>query len=206
MTLTPLAVTVLGLLCERTMHPYEMYQLASARRGRIVKVRPGSLYHTVSRLEAGGLVRPVGIGRSGNRPERTMYDITDEGRTALVRQVSDMLAVPGREFPQFPLALAEAHNLDVHAVVHLLRERIAHLGHEIEDLEAASALGCSAETPRIFLLGNEYLTTVARAERDWLCALVNDISSGEMPWLTTEMVHATTTARRVDSGSTKDWR
>lgn len=28
MVLTPLAVTILGLLNERTMHPYEMYQLA----------------------------------------------------------------------------------------------------------------------------------------------------------------------------------
>ncbi len=30
-SLTPLGITVLGLLSERSMHPYEMYQLASVR-------------------------------------------------------------------------------------------------------------------------------------------------------------------------------
>ena len=51
-SLTPLGITVLGLLSERTMHPYEMYQLAAARRGdQLVKIKPGSLYHTVTRLE-----------------------------------------------------------------------------------------------------------------------------------------------------------
>ena len=48
-SLTPLGITVLGLLSERSMHPYEMYQLASVRRGdQLVKIKPGSLYHTVS--------------------------------------------------------------------------------------------------------------------------------------------------------------
>src|SRR5437868_2840544 len=42
MALTPLAITVLALLNERPMHPYEMHQLLLARRvDRVVKVRPG---------------------------------------------------------------------------------------------------------------------------------------------------------------------
>ena len=49
--LTPLAISVLALLNERPMHAYEMYQLLLSRHNnRIVKVRPGSLYHTVERL------------------------------------------------------------------------------------------------------------------------------------------------------------
>ncbi|WP_312034037.1 MULTISPECIES: PadR family transcriptional regulator [unclassified Rhodococcus (in: high G+C Gram-positive bacteria)] len=202
--LTPLGVTILGLLCERTMHPYEMYQLAAARRGRVVKIRPGSLYHTVSRLEGEGLVRTTGTDRAGNRPERTMYEITDTGREALVHRVSDMLATPAHEYPQFPLALAEAHNVDAHTVVDLLRDRLDHLRGEIGELETASALACSTETPRIFLLGNEFLLTVARAEHDWLSVLVTDIESGALPWLSPELLDRLTHSRRIPSGSAKD--
>lgn len=200
MVLTPLAVTILGLLNERTMHPYEMYQLADARRGRLVKIRPGSLYHTVNRLEAERLVRTTGTDRAGNRPERTMYAITDSGRDALGRRVSDMLAAPAREYPHFPLALAEAHNLESGAVVDLLRERLGRLDQEIDEL-VASADGNEAP-PRIFSLGNEYLLTVARAERDWLRALVSDIDSGTLSWL--EFLEGLTFARPDHSGSAKD--
>ncbi|AWK75711.1 transcriptional regulator [Rhodococcus oxybenzonivorans] len=200
MVLTPLAVTILGLLNERTMHPYEMYQLADTRRGRLVKIRPGSLYHTVNRLEAERLVRTTGTDRAGNRPERTMYEITDSGRDALGRRVSDMLAAPAREYPQFPLALAEAHNLESGAVVDLLRERLGRLDQEIDEL-VASADGNEAP-PRIFSLGNEYLLTVARAERDWLRALVSDIDSGTLSWL--EFLEGLTFARPDHSGSAKD--
>ncbi|BAS16724.1 transcriptional regulator protein [Arthrobacter sp. Hiyo8] len=44
--LTPLGVAALALLVEAPMHPYEMYQLLMARHeDRLVKVRPGTLYH-----------------------------------------------------------------------------------------------------------------------------------------------------------------
>ncbi|WP_245813715.1 PadR family transcriptional regulator [Rhodococcus marinonascens] len=204
MALTPLGVTILGLLCERTMHPYEMYQLATARRGCLVKIRPGSLYHTVGRLECDGLVRTTGTDRTGNRPERTMYEITETGRKALVDRVSDMLATLGNEFPQFPLALAEAHNVDAGTVVELLRERLVHLEQAISNLETTTAVAHSVETPRIFVLGDEYLLTLARAEHQWLSALVTEIDCGDLPWLTPELLDRLTNSRRPRSGSERD--
>lgn len=204
MTLTPLGVTVLGLLCERAMHPYEMCQLATARRARVVKIRPGSLYHTVSRLEGDGLVRAAGTDREGNRPERTMYEITDAGRKALVNRVSEMLATLGSDFPQFPLALAEAHNVDAATVVELLRERLGHLEKAIADLETVAAQADSAEVPRIFLLGDEYLLTLAGAERQWLSSLVKEIECGDLPWLTPELLDRLERSRRPRSGADKD--
>ena len=59
--LAPLGIATLALLTERPMHPYEMFQTMLARHDdRVVKVRPGSLYHTV------GPARP-GRARSGGR-------------------------------------------------------------------------------------------------------------------------------------------
>jgi DNA-binding PadR family transcriptional regulator len=96
--LTPLAVAALALLAERPMHPYEMYQtLITRSEDRLVKVRPGSLYHTVDRLTRQGFVEAVGTDRGGNRPERTTYNITESGQLALSERVAEMLATPVNE-------------------------------------------------------------------------------------------------------------
>ena len=95
--LTPLTLAALALLAERPMHPYEMYQLSMQRRDhRLVKIRPGTLYHAVRRLAESGLVAVVGTEREGNRPERTTYEITDAGRDQLESSVALMLAQVGR--------------------------------------------------------------------------------------------------------------
>nr|WP_277350828.1 PadR family transcriptional regulator [Rhodococcus sp. HNM0569] len=188
--MTPLGVTVLGLLVERPMHPYEMVQLATARRDHLVKVRPGSLYHTVTRLQGGGFVRECGTDRAGNRPERTVYEITEAGRTAFHERVADILAAPAREYLQFPLALAEAHNLDVDTVAGLLGERIAAREHELGALDDRLRAARDGGVPDLFTLGARYQQTLARAEVEWLRTLVVDIRAGAIPWLDSDEVIA----------------
>ena len=80
-TLTPLALVVLGLLRERPMHPYEMQQtIRDEHTDQVIKLRAGSLYHTVERLQTLELITAVETARAGRRPERTVYAITEEGR------------------------------------------------------------------------------------------------------------------------------
>src|SRR5271166_5675255 len=96
---TSLGISVLALLRERPMHGYEMFQTLVTRHGdRIQKIRPGSLYHVVYRLADEKLIRQTGTGRSGNRPERTTYELTDAGVDALTDRVRERLAHPVNEF------------------------------------------------------------------------------------------------------------
>src|SRR6185312_10681901 len=99
-----LGISALALLAERPMHPYEMYQLLIQRHeDRVVKVRPGSLYHKVHWLESRGLVRSTTTEREGNRPERTIYEITAAGRETLTLRVAEMLGGGVGCFFFFPL-------------------------------------------------------------------------------------------------------
>lgn len=187
--LTPLAITVLALLNERPMHPYEMHQLLLQRRvDRVVKVRPGSLYHAVARLEQAELIAVLGTERAGNRPERTTYTVTDSGRAALEARIAELLGAPVREYPQFPLALAEAHNLAAADVCRLLRARIAAVEADLDELDAVRAVHVAADRPRVFWFGLDYLRALAATELDWMAALVAEIESGELPWLTPELI------------------
>jgi DNA-binding PadR family transcriptional regulator len=80
--LTSLGISVLALLKARPMHGYEMFQtLVERHADRIVKVRPGSLYHVVDRLTEEKLIRRAGTARDGKRPERAVYEVTDAGVT-----------------------------------------------------------------------------------------------------------------------------
>ncbi|SEL87620.1 PadR family transcriptional regulator [Rhodococcus maanshanensis] len=183
--LTPLGITVLALLFERPMHPYEMYQLHVTRRDdRIVKIRPGSLYHTVERLERQELVAVVGTERAGNRPERTTYCVTDAGRAALTRWVGETLSTPKPEYPAFPLALAEAHNLDADSVCAAMAERIGLVEKDLAELDALRQVAVSKEIPRVFWFGFDYLRALAVTEVEWLRGLIDEIESGALPWHT----------------------
>src|ERR1035441_4557413 len=110
--LTSLGISVLALLKARSMHGYEMLQtLVERHADRIVKVRPGSLYHVVDRLTDEKLIRRAATDREGKRPERVIYEITDAGAEALAERVRELIARPVHEFPQFVVALAEIETL-----------------------------------------------------------------------------------------------
>ncbi len=179
----PLAVSALGLLHERPMHPYEMVQLLLARsEDRLVKVRPGSLYHAVDRLAADGLVRSVGTERAGNRPERTTYAITPEGVDAMQDWIRQSLATPAAEYPRFPLALGQAHNLPRGEVVRLLGRRLAALRGQDAELAAGEDLVRAKSLDERYWIDLSYTRALLAAEIDHLTRLVQRIQSGELSW------------------------
>ncbi|HEX3004054.1 MAG TPA: helix-turn-helix transcriptional regulator [Angustibacter sp.] len=181
--LTPLAVSVLALLAERAMHPYEMYQLLLDRHeDELVKVRPGSLYHTVERLDGLGHVRACGTERSGNRPERTTYEITSTGRAALRWRLLEMLNAPVNEYPEFPVALGEAHNLPADQVVNQLTDRLQALDGELDRLTDLIDQARVDGVPEAYWCAADYLRAVQRAERDWIATLVHRLEHKELAW------------------------
>lgn len=180
---TPLSISVLALLNERPMHPYEMYQLLLERHeDRIVKVRPGSLYHVVERLEDRGLVEATGTDRSGNRPERTTYAITKAGESSLVTWIDDSVREPVYEYPIFPLALSESHNLPKDRALAALRARIARLDELIAETDDLLAYAHDADVYEVYWFAADYLRTLQVAERDWLGTAVSRIESEDLPW------------------------
>lgn len=181
--LTPLAVAALALLAEGPTHPYEMYQtLLQRSEDRLVKVRPGSLYHTVDRLAKQNLVRATGTEREGNRPERTTYEITDEGTYALGERVAEIVATPVNEYPEFPLGLGEAHNLPVETVIALLRKRVGLLRADILVLDQAIQTIRAKRLPAKYWMDVRYLRATAEADIAALDDLIDDLDSGAISW------------------------
>ena len=182
-SLTPLGIAILGLLLERPMHPSEMFQTFIARsEDRIVKVRPGSLYHTVERLERDGLIRSTGTEREGNRPERTSYEITDAGHDRMLERITEMLADWKYEYPEFPLAIAEAHNLPADTVIRLLQKRVLALRAQLELVGRAVDQVEGKNLERKYWLEASYLRALLEAETAWVEGLITELKNGTIDW------------------------
>jgi DNA-binding PadR family transcriptional regulator len=183
--LTPLGVSVLALLRERPMHGYEMFQtLVTRREDRIVKVRPGSLYHVVYRLAQENLIRPTATGRDGNRPERTTFEITDAGLGALTDRVRELVATPVNEFPRFVAGLAEIHNLDRETAVAAVRSRVAALEADAAEISSVRDAGSA---PAMYLTALDYLLATTRSKLDWLREFADALESGRLGWQPSEV-------------------
>ncbi len=186
-TLTPLAMAVLRLLSTRPMHPYEMHQLVRDHgTDRVIKVRAGSLYHTVERLHRQELIEPVETGRDGRRPERTVYAITGTGRDEFVTNLRDLLRVPAEEFPLFAAALEMVSALPPATVRQLLEMRAVALEAQMAAYE--QALGTLAKTglERFHLIETEFGLATNRAELGFVRRIIADIDSGDLTWSSTD--------------------
>jgi DNA-binding PadR family transcriptional regulator len=166
------------------MHPYEMRQLMRERgHDRVIKLKGGSLYSTIDRLTAAGLIRPLETSRQGRRPERTVYALTDAGRDEHRRWMQDLLAVPLPEYPWFGAALAFLGAVPPDEVRDLLRRRATLLEAEIAaDERILAVTAAEFGLPRLFVVEGEYALAMRRAELAWVRQIIDDIGSGELAW------------------------
>ena len=188
---TPLALAVMNLLMERPMHPYEM-KLKMKERGhdQVIRLKGGSIYDTVERLEEGGFITSQAPSREGRRPERTVYEITDTGRDEITAWLREMLAQPVNDYPQFAAALAFFAALDKEEVIRLLQVRSAMLESQIAGTQKAwENWTTTMRIPRLFLVEAEYGIAMNQAELQWVRSLIAEIQNGTL-WITHEQMKA----------------
>jgi len=173
-----LALAVLGTVIQRPMHPYEMASVLRARgKGQDMKIKWGSLYTVVQNLERHGLLAAVESQRQGSRPERTIYQITEEGRAELVDWARELVSTPEPEPSRFKAGLSMLGVLPPDEVIDLLGQRLSLVRQDIDDRRSALA-NEGKEIPRLFLVEDEYELSMREAEASWVGALLDEITSG----------------------------
>ncbi|WP_405610896.1 PadR family transcriptional regulator [Streptomyces sp. NBC_00076] len=177
----PLALTVLTTLWQKPMHPYEIAQtMRQQGKDASTKINYGSLYTVVQNLQKHGFVEVTDVERQGNRPERTVYGITEAGREEMTEWLSDLVAVPVKEFPIFETALSLLGALPPDDVVRLLKERLDAL--EVQVAGGRGVLDKFRETlPRLFLVESEYQLHMAEAQAEWVRGLLEEIRTESLP-------------------------
>jgi DNA-binding PadR family transcriptional regulator len=177
-----LGLVVLVGLREEPMHAYRIHALIKARgKDRVVNVRGrASIYQAIDRLLRLGLIQVRESGRVDNRPERTVYEITEQGREALTRWLKEMLAETDNEFPEFLVGIANLTALTPEEVREQLATRAERLQAQVDELDAMFAQ--HGDVPRVFLLEEELRRATTKTELDWLRSVLDDLSSGRIAW------------------------
>jgi DNA-binding PadR family transcriptional regulator len=190
----PLALAVLALLFERPMHPYEMAATLKERhKEESIKLRYGSLYTVIDALVKRGDVVARATSREGNRPERTVYELTPSGLDELRDWMRDLLRHPAKEFTQFEAGLSLLPVLLPEEAVSLLRDRALHLSGKVWQMEGQLAelaqheIGAMTRQdlpgplarqkfPPLFVVESEFRLAMVRAELAFVNELVRRIT------------------------------
>jgi DNA-binding PadR family transcriptional regulator len=203
---SPLALTVLALLHFQPLHPYGIQRLIKQwGKDQVVNVgQRASLYRTIDRLLTTGLVTVRETGRDQQYPERTVYELTDAGRSTMRVWLNEMLGAPKQEFPQFPAALSFVLMLAPEEALDVLEQRAEALAQTLDAHDKSLAEESEVHgLPRVTMLEGEYLRAMTAAELDWIRGVTGDLRSGRLSWSLEELSgFAQSTAQQALTGRT----
>jgi DNA-binding PadR family transcriptional regulator len=184
---SPLALAVLSLLHAAPLHPYAMQRLLKEwGKDTVVNVgQRANLYKTIRRLLEGGLIAVRQTERDQQYPERTVYELTEPGSRATVEWLTEMLALPRSEFPQFPAALSFMMLLPPAEAAAVLAQRADALRGQLAATD--TTLQSMASLPRAVGMDDEYQRAMLAAELAWLDGVVADLESGALTWTKEEL-------------------
>ncbi|MFF2496477.1 helix-turn-helix transcriptional regulator [Agromyces sp. NPDC058064] len=131
-----LRLYLLALLEERPRHGYELIQALSDRFGGTYSPSAGTIYPRLSKLEEEGLVTKSSDGR------KTVYEITDAGRTELDARRHELDAIED-EVTDSVRRLAEGVRAEVNDAMRTLRAELASAAREAKR-SAGSATAAEA--------------------------------------------------------------
>lgn len=173
---------ILGLLMEKDRHPYEIRETIKQRNWNATfKLRDGSLYYAVDQLRADGLIEAAEVipvpGES--RPDKTVYRITEQGKSALMDLMVDQMK--HQAYPQHPMfaAMPFIKHAEPAKVVELAEKQLetceSRIGHLLDVLEIKK--GWLPAGSRMMIEG---VIRFSEAERDWLKDLIAQARSGRL--------------------------
>jgi DNA-binding PadR family transcriptional regulator len=172
-----LGLAVLAYLVEGPKHPYEVGRLLRAHDdARSIKFNPGSLYTVFGQLAKAGFVAELETVREGQRPERTVYALTDAGRTELYEWMRELVQAPKHEYPSFVAALSLITALPPKEVATLLARRAEALAGARDEIRARMDDALAGGLDPVFLVEEDYRLALLDAESAFVARFIEQIN------------------------------
>ncbi|MGH3396301.1 MAG: PadR family transcriptional regulator [Streptosporangiaceae bacterium] len=178
-----LALAVLSYLAQRPMHPYELGRtLREHGDDRSIKFNHGSLYMVIGQLARAGFIAEQETSRAGQRPERTVYALTDAGRAELRDWLTELIGQPQHEYPAIVAALSLIAALPPSQVLELLRARLGRLAGQESEARGLVDTSLAAGVPGLFLIEEEYRLALLAADSAFTSQLIRRITDPATDW------------------------
>jgi DNA-binding PadR family transcriptional regulator len=178
-----LALAVLAYLTQRPMHPYELSRtLRDNGDARSIRFTHGSLYMVVGQLAKAGYIAEQETSREGQRPERTVYALTDAGRREFHDWMRELVEQPQYEYPAFVAALSLIAALPPGEVLTLLRRRLDRLAEQRAEIREQIETAGAAGVHPLFLVEEEYRLAMVDAEAAFVRRFIEQITHPRTGW------------------------
>jgi DNA-binding PadR family transcriptional regulator len=178
-----LALAVLSYLSRAPMHPYELGRMLRDNNDvRSIKFNQGSLYMVVKQLARAGFIAEQETARAGQRPERTVYAITDAGRREAREWLRELVEVPQHEYPHFVAALSLIAALPPGDVLTLLASRLRRLAAQRAEIRDGIDRALAGGLHPLFQVEEEYRLALLDAESSFVEQFIGCITDPETGW------------------------
>jgi DNA-binding PadR family transcriptional regulator len=127
-------LVILGLLRERPLYGYELKQIIEEHMGDWTNIAFGSIYFALKKLSEEGFVEQIAVEQEGNRPSRTVYQVTEAGQAEFLRLLREVWGEVERHYYAIDIGLAFAEALPGDEMKGYLEERIAQLEDILQHL------------------------------------------------------------------------
>jgi DNA-binding PadR family transcriptional regulator len=125
--LSKLATLILGVLAEKERNPYEITKMLNDLHTRkLLPLADSTVYATINNLKKKNLITGR-QERSGNQPEKTIYNITPEGEFELHASVTSFLEEDSSFSSGFDIGILLMYNLSKPEILLKLKKKLERL-------------------------------------------------------------------------------
>jgi DNA-binding PadR family transcriptional regulator len=175
---TKIDLLLLGLLLDRPMHGYELYQQIQAEGiDAWFNVSMAGVYYSLGKMRDQGLVaesRQPG----GRSTRKSIYRLTEEGRTAFFAAMETQAATRERVFLDYDIVIFLLNRLPLSRAVSLLEQRQAFLTEQAQEVEAALAAEQVSGDSSLKLAVLDHKSRYLEMEQKWLGDVSRAIREG----------------------------
>jgi hypothetical protein len=112
-----------------------------------------------------------------------VYQITEDGAREMTDWLSELVAEPAKEYPQFMAGLSFLPALAPEDATEALRQRSQALEIRLAQHRAALRTATDAGLPRLFSIESEFETAMADAELHFVQGLLKELADGALEGL-----------------------
>ena len=161
---------ILGLLLSHGMHGYQLNEMLEHNPGTPISLKKSNAYKLLDDMEKDGWVTHT-LEKEGNRPQRRVYSVTEDGEAAFYRLLREHLSShPSPEFPGV-VGLDFLYLLPAEEAAALLETRLKYVEekfHQLDDIDIEI---------RQSHLASEYLHKFYTNEIKWLMEIIQRLQS-----------------------------
>jgi len=172
-------LVILGLLRDRPLYGYEIKQIIEEHMGDWTSIAFGSIYFALDKLAEERFVEKVGVEQQGKRPSRSVYQITETGRTEFLRLLREVWQQVEREYFSIDLGLFFMNVLSTEEVTGYLHQRVVYLQNVLDHIHAHRQEQLAyPEVPPLAASIFDHSIAHNQAELEWTKGLLENLERG----------------------------